>query len=271
MKFSILNQISLYLLKGKNSKFFLFFFSPIIVIPTSQKIVICSKKIHIFAAILNHGSSMIQVIVVDDHLLFRSGLKMTLQWAYPDICVTGEADCGEALFALLPATPADIVLLDVNLPDICGVEIARRLRKEYPALKILAVTADDTPETLKAMLETGIEGFISKQNNDYDMLAGAIHAVMSGLDYFGRDISNILLGVYASKKKTTAVTSEFTGREREIIIACSNGLMGKEIANHLGISINTVNTHKKNIFQKLGINNTVEMIQYALKNGIIRP
>jgi len=212
---------------------------------------------------------MIQVIVVDDHKLFRIGLKLTFQTVCPDVMIAGEAGSGRALFDLLPSTPADMVLLDVNLPDIGGIEIARRLRREYPDLKILAISGENSAETIQAMMETGIDGFISK-NGDEEELAGAIRTVACGLEYYGRDISTIILGVYVAKKKTIEVTQEFTDREREIILFCRDGLMGKEIADRLNISIHTVNTHKRHIFQKLGINNTVEMVHFALKNGIIK-
>jgi DNA-binding NarL/FixJ family response regulator len=213
---------------------------------------------------------MIQIIVVDDHNLFRMMLKSTFQTDYPDICVTGEADCGEELFRVLASTPADLVLLDVNLPDIWGVDVARRLRSEHPAVKILAVSAENTSETIQAMIDVGIDGFVSKQRSDADELALAIRSVMSGVAYYGRDISAIMFDVYVAKKKTSTVTAEFTNREREIILLCRDGLLCKEIAARLDISVNTVNNHKKNIFQKLGINTTMEMVQYALKNGIIR-
>jgi len=213
---------------------------------------------------------MIKIIVVDDHSLFRMMLKSTFQTDYPDICVTGEVETGEELFRILPRTPADLVLLDINLPDIWGVEVARRLHKGYPDLKILAVSAENTSETVQAMIEVGISGFISKQRSSSDELAEAIRSVMSGVEYFGRDISAIMFDVYVAKKKTSAVTAEFTPREREIILLSRDGLMCKEIADRLNISINTVNNHKKNIFQKLGINNTMEMVQYALKTGIIK-
>ena len=219
---------------------------------------------------LINDPKMIQVIVVDDHRLFRVGLKAAFATSHPDIRVAGEADCGEELFDVLASTPADLVLLDINLPDIGGADVARRLRSDYPAVKILAVSAENTSETIQAMLEAGIDGFVSKQKSDADELAEAIRTVMSGLEYFGRDISSIIFSVYVSKKKTTAVTNEFTGREREIILACRDGLMCKEIADRMGVSINTINTHKKRIFQKLGINTTIEMVQYALKKGIIR-
>ena len=219
---------------------------------------------------MNDEKKIIQVIVVDDHTLFRMGLAAIFHAGHPNIRIVAEAEDGKTLFALLPSTTADIVLLDINLPDMSGVEIARRLRKEYPALKILAISAENTAETIEAMLEIGIDGFISKQKSNANELAEAIHAVMDGLEYFGSDIASIIFSVYVSKKKTTAISDEFTDREREIILLCRDGLLGKEIAGRLGVSINTVNTHKKRIFQKLGINNTIEMVQYALRRGIIR-
>ena len=213
---------------------------------------------------------MIRVIVVDDHRLFRIGLRAAFESLHPDMLIVGEADCGDDLFRVLASTPADIVLLDINLPDMWGVEVARRLRNEYSVVKILAVSAENTAETIQAMLEAGIHGFVSKRNGDANELAKAIRTVVSGVEYFGRDISAIIYDLFVAKKKTDAATSEFTAREREIICACRDGLLCKEIAGRLGISINTVNSHKKSIFQKLGINNTVEMVQYALKYGIIR-
>jgi Response regulator containing a CheY-like receiver domain and an HTH DNA-binding domain len=213
---------------------------------------------------------VIKIIIVDDHNIFRIMLKATFASGYPDICVVGEAENGKELFSVLPSTPADLVLLDVNLPGMGGAEIALRLRNDYPSLKILAVSAENTADTVKAMMDAGIDGFISKQRGSDNELAEAIRTIMSGLEYFGRDIAAIIFDVYVSKKKTTTVTPEFTNREREIILLCRDGLISKEIAARLGISARTVVTHKEKIFSKLGINNTMEMVQYALKNGIIR-
>jgi len=210
------------------------------------------------------------MIIVDDHNLFRIMLKATFQSEFPDIKIVGEAENGLELFRILDHTPADLVLLDINLPGMGGVEIARRLRRDHSALKILAVSAENTTETIKSMIETGIHGFVSKQRGSADELAQAIRAVMSDLEYFGRDIAAILFDLYVAKKKTTAVTHEFTYREREIIYLCREGMIVKEIADRLGISVRTVVTHKEKIFSKLGINNTMEMVQYAIKNGIIK-
>jgi DNA-binding NarL/FixJ family response regulator len=213
---------------------------------------------------------VIYIIIVDDHRLFRTGLRNTFQHGYPDISVVGEADCGKTLFTLPGLDTADLVLLDINLPDMNGADVARRLRSDYPGMKILAISGENDRQTVQTMIEAGIDGFISKQQGDGDELAQAIRSVAGGAEYFGRDIAAIIYDVFVAKRKSVVITPEFTGRERDIITLCRDGLIYKEVADRLGISVHTVNSHKKKIFQKLGINNTMEMVQYALKNGIIR-
>ena len=214
--------------------------------------------------------NIISVILVDDHELFRSTVRCMIESRYPDIRIAGEAETGEELFGLLSSVDADMVLLDIVMPGMSGVEIARRLRNDYPALKILAISAENTAETVRALLDIGIDGFISKSAGKASELPEAIRTVAGGLEYFGRDISAIISDIYVAKKNTAEPTSEFTPREREILLLCRDGLLSKQIADQLNISPRTVDTHKRNIFLKLGINNTVEMVQYAMKKGIIR-
>ena len=213
---------------------------------------------------------MINAILVDDHALFRLGVKSSITNEHKDICVVGEADSGEALFNLLETVTPDIILLDIVLPDTTGVEIARKVRKEKPGIKILAISAENTSEIIHSMIDIGIEGFISKRQGSSGDIAEAIHTIMDGYEYFGSDISKIIYDVYVSRKNTTNTPPEFTEREKEIISLCRDGLLGKEIADRLNISPRTVDNHKNNIFKKLGINNTIEMVQYATKYGIIR-
>ena len=212
----------------------------------------------------------IRIIIVDDHALFRIGVKSSIMFNMCDMQVVGEAESGEELFALLDGTKADIVLLDIVLPDMNGVEIVRRLKKDSPELKILAISAENSSAIVKSLLELGIDGFISKRQSDASALGEAIRAVMDGVEYFGKDIAAIISKVYLTKKQTTEITPEFTAREREIIALCREGLLCKEIATRLGISVKTVNNHKTNIFEKLGMHTTMEMVQYALKQGIIK-
>jgi DNA-binding NarL/FixJ family response regulator len=213
---------------------------------------------------------MIKAILVDDHALFRLGVKTAIKENYSDIEMVGEAATGYDFFNLLKTTQADIVLLDIILPDVSGVEIARILKKEYPKLKILAISAENTTDIVQQMLDIGIEGFITKRAGNIEVLIEAIRAVAMGFEFFGKDISDVIRRIYVSKKNTVAVSKEFTPQEKRIIELCHEGLLAKEIAELLKISPRTVEAHKTNIFAKLGINNTTEMIKYALKHGIIR-
>lgn len=213
---------------------------------------------------------MINVIIVDDHELFRLGVKTAIQSNYPDLTIVGEAETGAEFFSLLEQTTADIVLLDIVLPDTSGVDIVRRLKTERPEMKILAISAENTATVVQDLLELGIDGFISKRCGGMDALTEAIRSIMLGFDFFGKDISEIIHRIYLSKKKTTEVSDEFTEQEKRIIELCGEGLPSKLIADRLNISPRTVGNHKNNIFRKLGINSTGEMVKYALKNGIIR-
>jgi DNA-binding NarL/FixJ family response regulator len=213
---------------------------------------------------------LIKVIIVDDHELFRLGMRTAIELRHPDITITGEAGNGAVLFNLLETAEVDIVLLDIILPDMSGIDIARRMKTEYPEVKILAVSAENSSATVQEMLHIGIGGFVSKVNTGADTLPNAIRSVAQGLDYFGKDIAEIINRIYIAKKKTTQITSEFSDIEKSIIECCFEGLSGKLIADRLNISIRTVDWHKSNIFRKLGINSTLEMVQFAIKNGIIR-
>ena len=214
--------------------------------------------------------SRINVIIVDNYKLFRKSLRLNFETRHPDLFVAGEAESGTEFFGLLETTPVDIVLLDINLPDISGIEIARLLKSERPEVKILAVTADNSAATIEKMLRIGIEGFLCKDNSNGGTIADAIYSVMQGLDYFGTDMSDIIRRTYISIKKTTKVTAEFTEQEKKIIEFCQEGLPAKQIAERLGIAVKTVEWHKSHIFDKLGIHSTQELIQYAIKNRIIR-
>ena len=213
---------------------------------------------------------MINVIIVDDHELFRLGVKTAIENRHSDLRIVGEAETGAELFALLGTVVPDIVLLDIALPDMSGIDIARRLKNEYPGIKILAISAENATPVVQAMLDVGIEGFISKRHGGVDTFAKAIRSIIQGIDYYGTDISEIIYCIYVAKKKTAEISSEFTNQEKRIIELCREGLPGKLIADRLEISISTVNNHKNNIFRKLGISNTMEMVQYAVKKGIIQ-
>ena len=215
-------------------------------------------------------SEKIKVIIVDDFDIFRTGVRTVFETRHPDVEVVGEAGSGDEFFALLREVAADIVLLDIDMPGMRGTEVARRLKKERPEMKILALSAMYTAEVVDEMVETGIEGFISKSQGGGDIPAEAIRSIMAGFEYYGRDISDVIRRVYVDKMKTKKISDEYTGVERRIMELCMKGHSAKMIAAELGNTARTVDWHKRQIFKKMGINSTAEMVRHALKKGIIR-
>jgi len=211
-----------------------------------------------------------KIIIVDDHDFFRLGLRTAIEKNHPDIVVVAEAKTGAEFFALLKIHSIDLVLLDILLPDMSGVEIARQLKSLHPEIKILTISAEPTTYHVKEMLEIGIEGFISKFDTNIEFFADAIRAITNGLEYYGKDISQIISQIYLASKKTLHVTREFSDQEKRIIECCHEGLSGKQIAERLNIAYKTMEWHKSNIFRKLNIHSTVELVHFAMKNGIIK-
>ena len=212
----------------------------------------------------------INVIIVDDHEFFRLGVRTAIENHHPDIAIVGEAQCGAEFFALLKTTAVELVLLDILLPDMSGIEIARRLKTEHPEVKILVLSCETSISTVEQLLDIGIEGFVSKLETSMDTFADAIRSVVQGLEYYGKDISGIISQIYLAKKKTAQVTAEFSEQEKRIIECCHKGLTGKQIADTLNIAYKTMEWHKSNIFRKLNLHSTGELVHFAVRNGIIR-
>ena len=204
------------------------------------------------------------IIIVDDHPLFRIGTKMAIQRG--SHTVVGEASNATALRQLLNDTPPDLILLDIILGNgPSGVDIARQLKTDKPEIKILVLSIDTSLNTIKELLEIGIDGFVSKNAPDDEVLQ-AIDAVSNGQPYFGTDIDRIVQAVMTTQQLKNDLFSE---REQEIIRAICQGGSNKDIAQKTNISLRTVETHKTNIFRKIGITNSVDLVLYAIKNGIV--
>jgi DNA-binding NarL/FixJ family response regulator len=213
---------------------------------------------------------MINAVLVDDHELFRMGIKAAINARHSDIHIVAEAETGEEFFRLFNTlSEVDIVLLDICLPGMSGIDIARHLRKEHPNVKILVISSENTETVARALLDLSIDGFISKRMSNVVVLVDAIHSIMNGLEYFGEDISEIIYRIFSAKREAKDDYTKFSPQERKIIELCRDGLQSKEIAARLFLSPRTIENHKNNIFKKLGINNTVELITYAIKHGII--
>ena len=180
--------------------------------------------------------------------------------------VVGEASNATALRQLLNDTTPNLILLDIILGNgPSGVDIARQLKADKPEIKILVLSIDTSLNTIKELLEIGIDGFVSKNAPDDEVLQ-AIDAVSNGQPYFGTDIDRIVQAVMTTQQLKNDLFSE---REQEIIRAICQGGSNKDIAQKTNISLRTVETHKTKIFRKIGITNSVDLVLYAIKNGIV--
>lgn len=210
-----------------------------------------------------------QLILVDDHPLYRIGLRDIITEYIPQVTLVAEYGSGEELLKnlhddLLP----DLLLLDVVMPGMNGIETARIVREKYPEIKIIMLSAEVSKKYLEELLKIGVNGYLSKLANT-EVLKKAIEEVIMGQQFWGREISKILYDIYISetqKKKTTKPT--LTNTEEKIVLLLCEGLTIKEIAERLELSSRTIDTHKANIMRKMGFHSIVDIIKYAIKEGI---
>lgn len=206
------------------------------------------------------------IALLDDHDLIRAGIRSALNGMPHKVTIdAGNAD--DFFDALTNGTPCDLVLLDVLMPGTSGIEVAQRLRAEYPDIKIIIVSVDTKEYIINQLMQIGIDGFISK-NGPLEEVRSAVASVEEGVPYYGHDLAVLVRDIVDARLDKRS-SSQLTKRELEIIEACCSGMMGKEIADKFNISLRAVNSHKTNIFNKLGLNSSVEMVRFAIEHGII--
>ena len=215
--------------------------------------------------------SIIKCIIVDDHKIVIDGIKAML-FGVNDIQIIGDACCGSDFFLLLNNVHTDIAIVDVKLPDICGIDIVKQVTSNYPSIKTIMLTSQDDEETILKSVQAGVMGFLPKNTSQLEFIT-AIKTVYTGEEYFGSNISKIIYSSFAKQIKDedlkVITKSPFTEREKEIIILISEGLSYKEIADKLFISTRTVETHKKNLQEKLNLKTNADIIKFAIRNGLI--
>ncbi|MBR3557787.1 MAG: response regulator transcription factor [Bacteroidales bacterium] len=207
-----------------------------------------------------------RILLVEDQLLTRMGMGMALNKKRGCKIVAEAATVEEAKQLLKQPSDYDVVLLDLMLPDGNGAELVQFLKNRGSEVRVLVISADTNQETIMHLVDLGIDGFISKYA-DIPTLVDAIHSVDSGIEYFGKDISEIIHAVSTAK---APVDGLFTERELDIVRLCAKGQSVKQIAETLSISSRTVETHKNNIFKKLGFNSTSELMNWVFEHGIVR-
>ncbi len=209
----------------------------------------------------------LKIIVVDDHTFFRKGVIITInRFKYAN--VIGEASNGAELMELLLEEEPNVILMDIKMPLMDGIEATRKVRELYPEIKIIVLSMYVEEEYLEKMIEVGAHGFLLK-NADMEDLNRALLAISQDKQYFSEEFIPYFTTKYKKKSRVKAQI-ELTKREKEILQLIANGLTNQEIANTLNISIRTVTSHRANIKTKTGAKNTVSLLTYAVKNDLIK-
>lgn len=209
-----------------------------------------------------------KVLIVDDHAMFREGVRAMLQ-GYDDMDIVGEAKDGKEAIEMIRQLAPDVVLMDVSMPTMNGPEATRRIHKDIPTAKVLALTQYDDREYVLSMLRAGAKGYISKTATASELVS-AIRIIRKGNSFLHPSAATSLIDEYLTQVPGQKDEYErLTAREREVLQLVAEGRTNQEIAEMLFISIKTVLRHRTSIMEKLGFQNRTELIKYAISKGLI--
>jgi DNA-binding NarL/FixJ family response regulator len=208
----------------------------------------------------------ISIIIVDDHQLFRNGLRILLN-AIPEFEVTGEASNGEEFLKMLKSTSADIALMDINMPELDGIEATRKGLRICPSINIIALSMYGEEEYYYKMVDAGVKGFLLK-DSDISEVKEAILTVARGGSYFSQELLYHVIQKIKHREHESK-SANLSKREKEILFKICEGLSNQEIAETLFISKRTVDKHRANLLGKTNSKNTASLILFAIRNKLI--
>lgn len=212
---------------------------------------------------------MIRIIIADDHQMFIDGIKALLK-NEKDMKVVGEALNGEEVLSVLQKEKADIVLLDISMPVMDGIETTKRLHEKFPEVRILMLTMYNKHEFISGLMNAGASGYILK-NTGKKELVEAIEAIYEGKNYFSKDVTEtIMKDLHKKPSEVKIELVQLTKREKEVLILIAQEFSTRQIADKLFISQNTVETHRKNLMSKLKVKNLAGLVKFALQTGLIK-
>lgn len=215
----------------------------------------------------------ITILLADDHPLVRSGLIKLFE-PYKEFSIIGEANDGEEAVALTLKLHPEVVVLDVSMPKLNGIEATKQIKEKSPSTKVLILTMYDNEEYVYQIFRSGASGYVLK-NSTREQLANAIRTVARGEKFFSPEVSEIMIHAYLKRtgQQTTSSTHSnennslpLTKREKEILLLIGEGLNNSQIAERLFISTRTVDTHRTNIMQKLDIHDASKLVRFAILN-----
>jgi len=215
-------------------------------------------------------SDQIRLLLADDHAVVRSGLRMLLQ-AQPDMIIVGEAETGQEAIRRVAELSPDVVLMDIEMPGMNGIEATRRIKTDAPTAAVLALTMYEDDQYFFEMLRAGASGYVPKRAAP-DELVSAIRAAGRGEVFLYPSLAGRLVKDYLQRGpagESDAQNDELTPREQEVLTLIAEGYSNNEIADQLVISAKTVDRHRENIMRKLNLHNRVDLVKYALRKGLI--
>ncbi|MER3544522.1 MAG: DNA-binding response regulator [Chloroflexota bacterium] len=213
----------------------------------------------------------IRVLLVDDHAVVRTGLRMLLE-SEPEMEIAGEAGTAQEALALVTKLTPDVVLMDIGLPDLSGIDATQEIKRRAPQAAVVALTIYEDEEYFFKMLQAGASGYVPKRAAPEELLT-AIRTAAAGEVYLYPSLAKLLVQDYLTRKReaATPAAGELTEREEEILAYLADGASNQEIAEILMISPKTVARHRENIMRKLNLHSQAELVKYAIRKGIIQP
>ncbi len=212
-----------------------------------------------------------RLLLVDDHAVVRSGLRMLLN-AEPDVEIVGEASTAAEAMETASTVKPDVILMDIGLPDLSGIDATREIKKKYPEIAIVALTIHEDEEYFFKMLEAGASGYVPKRAAPEELLI-AVRAAAAGQVYLYPSLAKLLVKDYLSQDhpgEEKANIDGLTDREHEVLTYLTEGANNDKIAAELIISPKTVERHRENIMRKLNMHSRAELVRYAIRKGIIK-
>jgi DNA-binding NarL/FixJ family response regulator len=215
------------------------------------------------------GVTLLRILLADDHDVVRKGLRAMLD-AHPGWQVCGEASNGRDAVKLAVELKPQIAVLDLEMPELNGLEATRQIKKEVPSVEVLIYTMFETERLIRDVIGAGARAYILKSDAGQRLIE-AVEALARHQPFFTPKASETLLDSFLKSPQKAPGDSVITDREREIVQLLAEGKVNKEIATTLGISVKTVETHRATIMRKLEINSIVELVHYAIRNNLVKP
>jgi len=215
----------------------------------------------------------IKILLVDDHSVVRSGLRSIFK-TNKDFTVIGEASNGIDGVRMASRLKPDVIILDISMPKMNGIEATRLIKEKHPEIKVLILTIQEKEEYVYEMIKAGANGYVLKDAEKQDIFL-AVRSIAAGEPFFSPDVSRLIIEYITKREKENghqphSPGKNLTKRENEILCLISQGLSSRKIAEKLYLSTSTINTHRANLMQKLNIHDTASLVKFAIQQGIVK-